>query len=217
MTLRPKPLLKICGLTAAADACAAHAAGADFLGFVFHHASPRGLTPACYGQMQPDLPPLPRVAVCVAPARRLLEQLLQLGFDHVQVHFDPETALADVSGWAEIVGHKRLWLAPRLLPGEPFREAWLTCAGTFLLDGHDPKRAGGTGRTGDWKMFRRLQEHHGRHSWWLAGGLRPDNLATALAATAATRVDVSSGVESSPGRKDPELMRAFAAVLTGSS
>ncbi|MGH6631413.1 MAG: phosphoribosylanthranilate isomerase, partial [Burkholderiales bacterium] len=73
--------LKVCGLTTQADACAAHAARADYLGFVFYPPSPRNISPAQFARMRPQLPPRKFVAVCVAPSADDLARLAGLGFD----------------------------------------------------------------------------------------------------------------------------------------
>jgi phosphoribosylanthranilate isomerase len=201
--------LKVCGLTSVNDAVTASGIGADYLGFIFHPASPRHVGEAKYARMAPQLPTGRKVAVSVAPAPADLARLAALGFDAFQVHFDPETTTAVVGAWAETVGVGRLWLAPRLPPGRDVSAEWLPFAGTFLLDAYHADKFGGGGKPGDWEQFRRHAAAHPGKTWILAGGLNPDNVAAAVAATGALFLDVNSGVESAPGVKSQEKLFAL--------
>lgn len=205
--------LKICGLKTAADAAAAAAIGADYLGFIFHPASPRHLGFADYAALAPDLPPLKRVGVTVYTNPDDLARIAATGVDYVQVHFPNETPFFEAAMWTDIVPPNRLWLAPRIPPGRELDLAFVPLADTFVLDTFDPERAGGTGRTGDWENFVYLRKKFIKVSWVLAGGLNPENIAGAVAATAPKIVDVNSGVESAPGVKSPEKLAALAAAL----
>jgi phosphoribosylanthranilate isomerase len=205
--------LKVCGLTSLVDAECADACGADFLGFILHEASPRRVSLAQYQSMSARLPARRRVAVVVEPGADVLGALRDSGFDRYQVHFRHDVGTPAIEAWSAAVGPENLWLAPKLPPGEDVPRAWLGHAGAVLLDTFDPNLFGGTGRTGDWAKFRRHREAHPAKAWILSGGLRPENIADALAGTGARFVDVNSGVESAPGVKDPARIRAFAAAL----
>jgi phosphoribosylanthranilate isomerase len=205
--------LKVCGLRTAADAQSAARAGADFLGFNFYPASPRAITLEHYRRLAAELPATPKVAVTVEPSREELAALLDAGFAAIQIHFRTELAAAGLAAWAEAVGPARLWLAPKLPPGEEVAPTWLPFARTWLLDTFQPGAFGGSGRTGDWDKFRRHREAHAAHTWILAGGLNADNVGAALRASGATFVDANSGVESAPGVKDPAKLSAFAASV----
>ncbi len=205
--------MKICGLTTVEDAWSAATAGADFLGFIFHPASPRHLTLDQYRSMAAALPALPKVAVIVEPTREELARLWQAGFERIQLHCRFETPLDHLQAWSAATGVDRLWLAPKLPPAEELPPHWLPLARTFLLDAYHAEKFGGTGQTGDWEKFRRLQAQHAQHDWILSGGLTPDNLAAAIAATDARFIDVNSGVESAPGKKDGAKLRALNAAL----
>ncbi|HTX67367.1 MAG TPA: phosphoribosylanthranilate isomerase [Opitutaceae bacterium] len=209
--------LKICGLTSLVDAGLADAAGADHLGFVLHPESPRSVTLDQFRVMAPRLPARPKVAVVVEPAAAELAAAAGAGFDFFQVHFRLETPAEQVAAWAGAVGRARLWLAPRLPPAVDVPAALLAAADTFLLDTFDAKKSGGTGRTGDWAKFRRHRETQPEKHWVLAGGLTPENVAAALAATGARWLDVSSGVERAPGVKDSAKITALVAALRGSA
>ncbi len=205
--------LKICGITNAADAHAAAGIGADYLGFILHPASPRHLTPSAYAALAPQLPAVKKVAVLVTPTREELEQAVALGFDFVQLHFPNETSFFEVAGWSDVVPPARLWMAPRIPPGKEIDHAFLPFADTFLVDTFHPDKFGGTGQTSDWAKFKHYVATQPRKTWILSGGLNPDNIASAIAATSATFVDVNSGVESAPGVKDHAKLAAVARAL----
>ena len=84
---------------------------------------------------------------------------------------------------------------------------------TFLVDTFHAEGFGGSGRTGDWAGFARLTEANPGKRWILAGGLNPDNVVPAIAASGARFVDLNSGVETHPGAKSPEKLRAAAEAL----
>lgn len=206
--------LKICGITLALDAQLAAELGADFVGFILYPKSPRFLSLADYEALRADLPAGPRrVAVLVEPTAEELTAALAAGFDFFQVHARAELAPSFVAAWAAVVGPARLWLAAKLPPGAAFPAAWLPLADTFLVDTFHAEGFGGSGRTGDWSGFAKLRAAHPGKTWVLAGGLSPDNIATARAESGACYVDVNSGVESAPGVKSPEKLRALAAAL----
>jgi phosphoribosylanthranilate isomerase len=204
--------LKVCGLTSLVDADAAAAIGADFFGFILHPASPRFVPLEQFAAMRPRLPDGLKVAVMVEPTAAAVAAGQAAGFDRLQLHFSPAAA-ARAAQWSAAVGPERLWLAPRLAPGTALDPAWLPLAHTWLLDAYSPSQYGGTGRTGDWAEFRRLSTAHRDRTWVLAGGLGPDNIAAAIAATGARVVDVNSGVERAPGLKDPALLARLRAAL----
>ncbi|OAM87153.1 phosphoribosylanthranilate isomerase [Termitidicoccus mucosus] len=203
--------LKVCGLTSAADARAAARAGADYLGFILWPKSPRFLALEAWKKLAPDLPAGPkRVAVMVEPGVAELSSAVAAGFDFVQIHFSHTVPLAVAAEWSEFTGRSRLWLAPKLPPEMDVAAAWLPLADTFLLDTFHAGGFGGSGRTGDWAKFARHRAAHSEKTWILAGGLTPENVAAALAASGARFVDVNSGVESSPGVKNAEKLSRFA-------
>lgn len=206
--------LKVCGQTRAEDARVAADVGADFLGFILYPKSPRYLSLDAYKALAPSLPTRPqRVAVMVEPAPAELAAAMAAGFDFFQIHFAHTTPLATLQGWSGQVGAHRLWLAPKLPPVFDVPAEWLPLAGTFLLDTFHAEGFGGSGQTGDWAKFARHREANPQHTWILAGGLSPDNMADAVARSGTFFVDVNSGVESSPGVKDHAKLRRLAEVL----
>ncbi len=204
--------VKVCGLTTVEDAVAAAGIGADYLGFILHPKSPRYLPLERFVALRPRLPVLPQVAVMVAPTIHEVEAALGAGFDFLQIHFsDTDTEAVRVA--AARAGAARLWLAPKLPPEAEVPAAALELARTWLLDTYQASGFGGTGRTGDWAKFRRHREAHPEKCWVLAGGLSPANIGDAVAATGAELLDVNSGVEAAPGRKDPAKLAALRAAL----
>lgn len=206
--------LKVCGMKRVEDACLAAELGADCLGFIFFPKSPRYLAYEAYEALAPSLPRGPkRVAVMVEPSLEDLARARAARFGFFQIHARHDTPLESVRGWSEAVGAADLWLAPKLPPGAPFPAAWLPLADTFLVDTFHADGFGGSGRTGDWAGFTRLAEANPAKRWILAGGLNPENVVPAIAASGARFVDVNSGVETHPGAKSPEKLRAVAAAL----
>jgi len=203
---------KVCGLTSAGDVALAAGSGADYLGFILYPGSPRAVTPAQFAALAAGAAQ-PKVAVCVLPAAADIAAYLAAGADYVQAHFPPETPFRTLQEWSRAAGPARLWLAPRLPPALDVPPGWLALADTFLLDTYDPVKFGGTGQTGDWGKFARHQRAHPGKTWVLAGGLGADTVGRALRESGARIVDANSGVESSPGVKDPAKLRAFAAAL----
>src|SRR3954471_22907575 len=177
--------LKVCGITSLVDADAADAVGADYLGFIFYPKSPRAVSLTQYNAMSERLPPRKRVAVCVEPSAAELAALVALDFDRFQIHFSEATPIATIGAWSQLAGRARLWLAPKLPPGQDIKAEWLGQAETFLLDTFHAEKFGGTGETGDWAKFKRHQAGQGEKTWILSGGLNAENIAGALTATGA--------------------------------
>lgn len=206
--------LKLCGQTRAEDARAAAGLGADYLGFILYPKSPRFLSLDRYKELAPELPAGPRrVAVMVEPTDDELAAALGAGFDFFQIHFSHTTPLTTLESWSRQVGAHRAWFAPKLPPDVDVPSEWLPLAATFLLDTFHADGFGGSGKTGDWEKFARHQQAHPQHTWILAGGLTPENVADAVQRSGAFFVDVNSGVESSPGLKDHAKLARLAAAL----
>ncbi|MBL8055271.1 MAG: phosphoribosylanthranilate isomerase [Anaerolineales bacterium] len=197
--------IKICGLTTLADALAAVEAGADLLGFNFYPPSPRYLTPAACAAITADIRPrapgVRLVGVFVnEPPERVAALLAEAGLDLAQLHGEEApAALAALAG--------RAFKAFRGLGAD---HAGYAAAGpgapAFLLDAYSPTLYGGTGQTADWTAARPLAQ---QYPLLLAGGLTPANVAEAIAQVRPWGVDVASGVEAAPGRKDAAKVAAF--------
>ncbi|MCH2387697.1 MAG: phosphoribosylanthranilate isomerase [Opitutales bacterium] len=196
------------------DAIAAASLGVDYLGFNFFQESPRCQSYEDYLSFAAKLPDLPKVAIAVSPDREIFTDLLKLGIDFYQFHYPADvTQRSMLQEWSSIFGPEKLWLAPRIAPDQSFDEDALPLADTWLLDAYRKDVYGGTGRTSDWGEFARISKSHPEKNWILAGGLGPDNLQAALLETQAKRIDLNSGVEVSPGIKDPSKLELVKNVL----
>ncbi|MFA5257800.1 MAG: phosphoribosylanthranilate isomerase [Opitutales bacterium] len=208
-----RPKVKVCGLTRPEDARAATRAGADYLGAIFYQRSPRYVNLDTLEDLVFAMPEGKRVMVDVAPEDMVLEDRIELGFDFYQLHFDLSVPVERIKGWSEITGVNRLWLAPRIPSGTAFPEKLLELADTFVLDNYKPDTFGGSGKAGGWDRFAKWKAAYPNKCFVLAGGLGPDNVVAAYAATKAEVLDLNSGVESAPGIKDQaKLSRAIHAV-----
>ncbi|HEX6185933.1 MAG TPA: phosphoribosylanthranilate isomerase [Pyrinomonadaceae bacterium] len=196
--------VKVCGITNLEDALAALEAGAEMLGFNFYARSPRYVTPADARRV---VERLPEGVECVGvfvneSAPEEVERFAREAcVGAVQLHGDetPEFCRA----LRELTTIKAL----RVGPGYTAESAARYPTDAVLLDAYVAGEWGGTGHTFDWSLARRTREAVPR--LFLAGGLRPDNVAEAVAAVRPYAVDVCSGVETSPGRKSLPLMRRF--------
>ena len=203
--------VKICGINSEAAFDAAVAAGADWLGFVFFPPSPRAISATRAARLSARAPGGPlRVGLFVNPAlAEIAAVLAAIPLDILQIHGPAELARAiraefGLPVW-RAVGIAAAADLPRAADG----------ADVLLLDASPPPgatRPGGNAVSFDWSLLRGWRPPA---PWLLAGGLTPDNVAAAIAATGAPAVDVSSGVERRPGEKDPALIRAFIAAARG--
>jgi len=206
--------VKVCGITSLVDAEAAAVCGADFLGFILYSKSPRFVSLEAFQSMRPALPAaVKKVGVLVEPTLAELAQARDAGFDYIQLHFPNATTFPDAVAWLDVVPPAQLWLAPRIPPGDALDLMFVALADTMVFDTYHPEQIGGTGETGDWKTFAKLQTKNKDNSWVLAGGLTPENIVAAIRDSRAHIVDVNSGVEASPGVKDHARLRAFFAAL----
>lgn len=204
---------KVCGLTSLVDAEFADRCGADYLGFIFHPASPRAISLAQYHAMAPRLPERRKVAVSVEPSVDSLSAMRDEGFDYFQIHFGLETSDAQLTAWSRLVGEKHLWLAPKLPPASDVSPASLAVAKFIMLDTFHTESFGGSGKTGDWSKFARHQTAHTHNLWILAGGLNAENIGDAVRLSGTRFVDVNSGVEAAPGVKDEAKLKRFVVRL----
>ena len=196
--------VKVCGVTSLEDALASVEAGADILGFNFYARSPRYVTPAAARAIVERLPPgVECVGVFVneASPADVARIAREAGVGAAQLHGaeSPEYC----RGLAGLKTIKALRVGPDFTPGAA--AAYPTDA--VLLDAYVAGEWGGTGHTIDWTLARLTREAVPR--LFLAGGLRPDNIAEAVAAVGPYAVDVCSGVETAPGRKSLPLLRRF--------
>ncbi len=198
--------IKICGITNLGDAQLAAGNGATALGFNFYRWSPRFVEPSDAADVISQLPgDVRKVGVFVNSE---LEEIIRFagisGIDTIQLHGDEDaetvSAVAAASGLNVIK-------ALRVNTGFDYRAVLLTGAETVLLDTYAPDAFGGTGETFNWDVARQACLIFKRT--YLAGGLGPENIADAIAATAPYGVDACSALESSPGKKDTGKLLRF--------
>ncbi|MCU0975072.1 MAG: phosphoribosylanthranilate isomerase [Steroidobacteraceae bacterium] len=188
-------LVKICGLTDEAAVEAALAAGADAIGFVFHAASPRNVAPGRARDLAATIPAgVRRVAVTLHPAPALVANVLE--------EFAPDVWQTDAADFAALALPESLERWPVLRAGRALPEPLPV---RFLFEG----ARSGSGEVADWSQAALLAR---AGELILGGGLDPRNVAEAVRRVRPFGVDVSSGVESAPGRKDPGRIRDFVAA-----
>lgn len=199
--------IKVCGITRLEDALLAVELGADALGFNFYRPSPRYIAPDAARAIIQRLPPF----------------VMPIGVFANEKDMDHVTAVAAEAGvgaiqlhgpqFPEVTGPPAGYSLIRAVAvGEDFRAESLAGlqADAFLLDAFQPQLIGGTGKQFDWKLARGASRYG---AIILAGGLNPGNVGRAIKEVRPYAVDVASGVESAPGKKDPVLLRAFFAAV----
>ncbi|MGR3540827.1 MAG: phosphoribosylanthranilate isomerase [Hasllibacter sp.] len=205
--------VKICGLTEPAGLDAALQAGAAYVGLVFFPRSPRNVAPTEAAALAARVPAgIAKVGLFVDPDDATLDAALSaVALDMIQLHGaeTPERA-AQVKARHGLPVMKAVGLRDRA--DLAALNEWTGAADQVLVDAEPPEGAdlpGGNGLAFDWTL---LSDRRWFGPWMLAGGLTPGNVAEAMARTNARQVDVSSGVESAPGVKDPALVRRFIAA-----
>jgi phosphoribosylanthranilate isomerase len=194
--------IKICGITNSADAEMAHQAGADALGFIFFKGSPRFISNDKIKTIIREIPPfVSKVGVFVNASRDEVQRAIEeTGIDTLQFHGDetPEACrgfgLKTIKAF-RVQGKDMLQIMPRYDV-----DAW-------LLDSFVAGERGGTGKTFDWDLA--VHATSLGTPVILSGGLNPENIARAVSHVQPYAVDVSSGVESAPGKKDANLIATF--------
>ena len=201
--------VKVCGITRTVDAGLALELGAEKLGFIIHEKSPRKISFSEVDKIKAELSldSSKMVAVEVTPDLDHLKQIQLNGFGIFQLHFPYDYSREIIKQWSDLVGPDNLWLAPRLPTGIDFPEDILPYANTFLIDAYSKDKFGGTGELSDWKSFSHWSQIYNSKKWILAGGISPGNIQDAMSKTKSSHYDVNSGIELTPGIKDPNQMR----------
>ena len=199
-----KPQVKICGLTSAAEAAACADLGADAIGCVFFPKSRRHLTEQRAREICSALPPaVKKVGVFVdQTCSQIMRKVNRCGLTIVQLHGRETPELVQEIRHENIPVIKALFSA-----GAPsFSDAQKYRATAFLVECGSGVQPGGNALTWDWREARKISE---THPVIIAGGLSPANVSQAIGACRPAAVDVSSGVEKSPGIKDIAKVKAF--------
>lgn len=213
-----KVRVKICGLTRPQDVRAAASAGASYVGFVFFEKSPRHLDVSAARELALAVPPgIAKVALTVNADDTMLGDILDaVPLDVLQLHgSETPERLREVKSQAGLPVMKAVGI--RCDADLAAIDTYSAVADMILVDAKPPKDAvlpGGNGLAFDWRLIA------GRRwpvPWMLAGGLTPENVTEAIRLTGAPQVDVSSGVETAPGRKDAALISAFVSAAKGAS
>lgn len=201
---------KLCGFTTEETIIAALNAGVAYIGFVFFPASPRNITPEEAGKLAEHIREKAKiVAVTVNPEDTLLSTICE----HVQPDFFQLHGNESVERVKEI--RKRFGVkvikAIKVRSGDDIASAgqYANDVAMILFDAKPPKDSilpGGMGVSFDWEL---LKDRRFSFPWMLSGGLHLDNIAEAVHSTGATRIDLSSSVETAPGVKDPSLIQSF--------
>jgi len=194
--------VKICGITSVEDGLAAIDAGADALGFMFYEKSSRHVSVAAAAAIIRELPPLvARVGVFVnATASLVRETISQSGIDTLQFHGDEAPEFCSSFELKYIKAFRVKDEASLAQLGKYPESAW-------LLDAFVPGQLGGTGATFNWELAKKAKTLG--NPIILAGGLTPENVVRAVQEVKPFALDVSSGVEAAPGKKDAKKMAGF--------
>ncbi|CAI9120430.1 phosphoribosylanthranilate isomerase [Brytella acorum] len=209
--LADRPGVKICGLNDDASVQTSIEAGADWLGFVFFERSPRHLALDEARRLTRRAEALKgrRVGLFVKPLDDEIARVLDVAeLDILQIYDIPERAETLRARFARPV-----WLSCGISARDDLPQ--ITRLDGLIIEARPDDHAarpGGNGQSFDWSLTAGWSSPA---PWLLAGGLSPENVATALAASGARAVDVSSGVESAPGKKSPELIRKFIKAARG--
>ncbi|MEI7808688.1 MAG: phosphoribosylanthranilate isomerase [Verrucomicrobiota bacterium] len=205
-----KTQVKICGITGVADGLAAAEAGADMIGLMFYEDSPRHVTVAQAAEISRALPPFVlRVGVFVNPDESLVTRAIaECGLSLLQFHGEEDSAFCTQFGLMSMK-------AVRVREAESLQTLENYHTDAFLLDAYSQAGLGGTGEKFNWDLAVSAQKF--AKPIFLAGGLTPENVADAVRQVRPFAVDVSSGVESVPGKKDEAKVRAFIQAVRNAS
>ena len=196
------PKVKICGITNFPDALAAVEVGADALGLMFVESSPRYVSMSAAAEIARQLPPfIIKVGVFVnAPEELVFRAICECGLNLLQFHGDETPEYCQQFGLMTMK-------AFRIRDADSLQSLTNYKTDAFLLDSYVAGKPGGTGESFNWDLA--IEAKKIGKPIFLAGGLTPENVAEAVRKVQPYGVDVSSGVEASPGKKDPAKVRSF--------
>lgn len=197
----PPVKVKVCGTTRLKDALLAVECGADAIGFIFYKKSPRHVSVKTVKEICSKLPPfVHRVGVFVNETADRINRIAdRCGLDAVQLHGDESPS------FCKKIKHRVIKVV-RVKDAASLKEMSRYAVDGFLLDTYKEDQWGGTGKVFDWELAARAKKYG---PVIIAGGLNPKNVKTAIKKVQPYGVDVSSGVEQSPGKKDSRKVKAF--------
>ncbi len=200
--------IKICGITNLEDAVAAIEAGANLLGFNFYRKSTRYIEPAAARSIVAQIRSGARVPQVIgvfvnSSALEIQSIMREVDLDQAQLHGDESVEML-----RQIKGFKAIRPQSLEEAEKQARTYGIEGEPAVLIDAYRQGEYGGTGQVGDWSLAARIAQ---QQSILLAGGLTPENVTEAIRQVLPWGVDVASGVESAPGKKDVAKMRAFVA------
>lgn len=209
----PETLIKICGLSTPETVDAAVAAGASHIGLVHYEPSPRHVTLPQAAALRARVPERVKVVLLLVSmeAQPTVDAIAAVRPDVVQFHGSES---AEWLGWLKQKTPLEIWKAVGVKDAGSLAKAlkFKDAVHRVLYDAAAGALPGGNGLALDWSL---LANHRHEMPWGLAGGLNADNVADAIRQTGAPLVDTSSGVESAPGAKDVDKIRAFCAAVRG--
>lgn len=198
--------IKICGMTNIGDALSAVESGADALGFIFYPKSKRYVRPETAKELIRKLPrEVAKVGVFVNGKVREVKEISRFcGLNFVQLHGDESFRYCGRFPTASLIKA----FSPRT--EEDVFKLKRYSVRAILVDAHEPGTYGGTGHMSDWSLALKIKE---RHTLILAGGLNTENIRQAIEAVGPHGVDINSGVEKLPGKKDQKRMRTIIRIV----
>lgn len=204
-------MIKICGVTNKIDAIGTSELGVDMIGFVFYRKAKRFVEPRVAEEIINELPPwIGRVGVFVDEKRDKVQEVAEgAGLNILQFHGDESPEYCE-----RFKGNFRVIKAFRLKDKKDLKKMNDYNVDFFLLDTYLPERIGGTGEVFNWKMIR---DYEFLKPIILSGGLTPKNVPRAIKEVSPYGVDVSTGVEKAPGKKDIGLVKDFVEAVRRAS
>lgn len=212
-------IVKICGLTNLDDALVAAEAGADLLGFILYPKSPRYVAPETIAEIVAGvreafaLPPRCVGVFVNASTAQVLATLDRTQLDLAQLHGDESAAEVAALAGRGFKAVRPTSLEAALVAVNAFAQPGVAAGPSLLIDAYTPNAYGGAGQMADWSLAEAVAQRVDR--LLLAGGLTPENVAEAVRQVNPWGVDVASGVEQAPGRKEHAKVQAFIAAAKG--
>jgi len=198
--------VKICGITHIGDAYAAAESGADALGFIFYPKSRRSIAPERAKEIIQKIPgSIGRVGVFVNQEIQAVKEIVSFcGLRLIQLHGDESPQYCGQFPMSSLIKTVSHWAEEEIQKLENY------AVKAILVDAREPGCYGGTGKNSDWALALKVKKNH---PLILAGGLNKENIRRAIETVRPDAVDINSGVETSPGKKDPHQIREIMEIV----